>query len=127
MSYVDGFVFAVPKKKVAEYKKIATKAGKVWMEHGALADQECLGDDIPKKKKGSVSFPGMVLAKPAELIGFSWIVYKSRAHRDKPITQALSGMGSMESPLSWNIRYLRSFSRMGNWKVGSFLMNSGSA
>ena len=89
MSYVDGFVFAVPKKKVAEYRKIATKAGKVWMEHGALAYQECLGDDIPKKK-GSVSFPGMVLAKPGELIGFSWIVYKSRAHRDKVLKKVLS-------------------------------------
>ena len=89
MSYVDGFVFAVPKKKVAEYKRIARKAGKVWMEHGALAYQECLGDDIPKKRKGSVSFPGMVLAKPGELIGFSWIVYKSRAHRDKVLKKVL--------------------------------------
>lgn len=83
MSYVDGFVFAVPEKKVAAYKRIATKAGKVWMEHGALAYWECLGDDLPKAKKGSVTFPGMVQAKRGELVGFSWIVYKSRAHRDR--------------------------------------------
>lgn len=90
MSYVDGFVFAVPKKKVAEYKRIATKAGKVWMEHGALAYQECLGDDIPKQKQGTVTFPGMVSAKPGEVIGFSWIVYKSRAQRDKVLKKVLS-------------------------------------
>lgn len=83
MSYVDGFVFAVPEKKVAAYKRIATKAGKVWMEHGALAYWECLGDDLPKAKKGSVTFPGMVQAKRGELVGFSWIVYKSRAQRDR--------------------------------------------
>lgn len=90
MSYVDGFVFAVPEKKVAAYKRIATKAGKVWMEHGALAYWECLGDDLPKAKKGSVTFPGMVQAKRGELVGFSWIVYKSRAHRDKVTKKVLA-------------------------------------
>ena len=88
MSYVDGFVFAVPKKSVVAYKKLATKAGKVWMEHGALQYHECLGDEIAKK--GKVNFPAMVHAKRGELIGFSWIVYKSRAHRKKVLKKVMS-------------------------------------
>jgi uncharacterized protein YbaA (DUF1428 family) len=80
MAYVDGFVVPVPKKKLADYKKIARKAGKVWREHGALAFVECAADDVPYGKR--TSFPRAVKVKNGETVVFSWIVYKSRAHRD---------------------------------------------
>jgi len=78
--YVDGFVFAVPKNKVEEYRKLARKAGKVWKEHGALEYIECIANDVPKGKV--TDFPMSVKAKRGEVVGFSWIVYKSRKHRD---------------------------------------------
>jgi uncharacterized protein YbaA (DUF1428 family) len=81
MSYVDGFVLVVPKKKLATYVKMARRAGKVWREHGALDYRECVGDDL--KVKMGLPFPKLVRAKPSETVVFSWIVYKSRAHRDK--------------------------------------------
>jgi uncharacterized protein YbaA (DUF1428 family) len=81
MPYVDGFVVAVPKKNIAAYKKMALKAGKVWIEHGALEFRECIAEDV---KPGKVtSFPQAVKLKPDEVVAFSWIVYKSRADRDK--------------------------------------------
>lgn len=79
--YVDGFVIPVPKKSVAAYRRMATKAGKVWMEHGALEFRECQGDDLNTKM--GRSFPKLVKLKPGETMFFSWIVYKSRAHRDR--------------------------------------------
>lgn len=88
MSYVDGFVLAVPKKKLGAYKKLSTRAGKVWKEHGALEYRECVGDDIPKKRK--VNFPGMVKAKRGEVVVFSWIVYKSKAVRDRVNKKVMS-------------------------------------
>jgi uncharacterized protein YbaA (DUF1428 family) len=81
MSYVDGFVVPVPKKKLAAYWKMAKKAGKVWLEHGALSYTECLGDDVPVGKV--TSFTRSVKLKPGETVVFSWITYKSRAHRDR--------------------------------------------
>jgi uncharacterized protein YbaA (DUF1428 family) len=80
MSYVDGFILAVPEDKIADYKKIARKAGKIWREHGALAYVECVGDDVPVGKL--TSFTRAVKLKPGEVVVFSWIVYNSRAHRD---------------------------------------------
>jgi uncharacterized protein YbaA (DUF1428 family) len=81
MRYVDGFVVAVPKKNLDAYKKMALKAGKVWIEHGALEFRECIAEDV---KPGKVtSFPQAVKLKPDEVVAFSWIVYKSRADRDK--------------------------------------------
>jgi len=78
--YVDGFVMPVPKKNVAAYRRMARKAGKVWREHGALEYRECIADDV---KPGKVtSFPQSVKLKPNEVVWFSWIVYKSRRHRD---------------------------------------------
>jgi len=81
MSYVDGFVLVVPKKKIALYKKIARKAGRIWREHGALDYRECVGDDL--KVKFGLPFPKLTKAKAGETVVFSYIVYKSRAHRDK--------------------------------------------
>jgi uncharacterized protein YbaA (DUF1428 family) len=79
--YVDGFVIAVPKKKVEAYREIAEKAAKVFLKHGALSVRECVAEDV---KKGKVtSFPQSVLLKPSETVIFSWITYKSRAHRDQ--------------------------------------------
>jgi uncharacterized protein YbaA (DUF1428 family) len=87
MPYVDGFVVAVPKAKMADYKKIARKHGKVWREHGALAYVECVGDDVPYGKR--TSFPRAVKAKDSETVVFSWIVYKSRSHRDAVLKKAM--------------------------------------
>jgi uncharacterized protein YbaA (DUF1428 family) len=81
MRYVDGFILAVPKKKLDAYKKMALKAGKVWMEHGALEFRECVAEDVKVGKL--TSFPRSVKLKPDETVVFSWIVYKSRADRDK--------------------------------------------
>lgn len=87
MSYVDGFVLAVPTNSVDAYKKVARQAGKVWMEHGALEYWEGVGEDVPAGK--STSFPKSVKLKPNETVVFSWIRYKSRAHRDKVNKQAM--------------------------------------
>ena len=80
MAYVDGFVLPVPKKNIAAYRKMATTAGKVWREHGALDYKECIADDVKKGK--STSFPQAVKLKPGEVVWFSWILYKNRQHRD---------------------------------------------
>ena|SRR5262245_35988864 len=79
--YVDGFVLPVPKKNVNAYRAIAKKAGKVWREHGALEYIECVADDVKPGKL--TSFPQSVKLKPGETVCFSWIVFKSRAHRDQ--------------------------------------------
>ena len=78
--YVDGFIVPVPRKKLEVYRKMAKKAGRVWREHGALEYAEHVADDV---KVGKVtSFPRSVKQKPGETVVFSWITYKSRAHRD---------------------------------------------
>lgn len=79
--YVDGFVLPIPKSKIADYKKMASVASKVWMKHGALDYQELVADDVPYGK--TTSFPRAVGRKNSETVVFSWITYKSRAHRDK--------------------------------------------
>lgn len=81
MSYVDGFVLPVPKAKLAAYRALARKAGKIWKEHGALAYVECVADDVQPGKL--TSFPQAVKLKPDEVVVFSWIVYPSRAQRDR--------------------------------------------
>jgi uncharacterized protein YbaA (DUF1428 family) len=81
MSYVDGFVLAVPKKNVAAYRRMTKKAGKVWREHGALEYRECIGDDLTWKM--GTPFPKLMKLKPGEVVMFSWIVYKSKAQRDR--------------------------------------------
>jgi uncharacterized protein YbaA (DUF1428 family) len=81
MAYVDGFVVPVPKKKLEAYRHMARLAGKIWREHGALDFKECVADDVKMGKW--TSFPRSVKLKPSETVVFAFIVYKSRAHRDK--------------------------------------------
>jgi uncharacterized protein YbaA (DUF1428 family) len=81
MSYVDGFVLPVPLDRMDEYKKMARKAGKIWMEHGALAYNECIADDVKPGK--STSFPQSVKLKPGETVVFSWVVYENKRTRDR--------------------------------------------
>ena len=82
MRYVDGYVLAVPKKNLKAYKKMAQKAGKVWKKYGALEYVECAGDDL-KNKWTPMQFPKMAKTKPGETVVFSFIVYKSKAHRNQ--------------------------------------------
>jgi uncharacterized protein YbaA (DUF1428 family) len=79
--YVDGFVIPIPKKNIAAYRRMAAKAAKIWREYGALDYKECVGDDLDVKM--GLSFTKGIKCKAGETIVFSWIVYKSRAHRDK--------------------------------------------
>ncbi len=81
MKYVDGFVLPVPTKNLAAYRRMAASAGRVWREYGALEYFECLGDDVKPGKH--TSFPQSVKLKSGETVVFSWILYKSRAHRDR--------------------------------------------
>jgi uncharacterized protein YbaA (DUF1428 family) len=87
MEYVDGFVIPVPKKKLQAYKRLAQKAGKVWREHGALDYRECVAEDVKVGKW--TSFPRSVKLKRGEIVVFSWIVYKSRAHRDRVMAKVM--------------------------------------
>ena len=87
MHYVDGFVVPVPKKNLQAYRRMARKSAKVWMEHGALEYRECVGDDVKMGKL--TSFPQAVKLKPGEVAVFSWIVYKSRAARDRIIAKVM--------------------------------------
>lgn len=79
--YADGFVIVVPKKSLKAYETLSKKAGKVWKEYGALEYCECVGEDL--KTKFGTPFPKLCKPKPNEVVIFSWILYKSRAHRDK--------------------------------------------
>lgn len=78
--YVDGFVIALPKKKVAAYRKMARLGAKVWKEHGALEYYECVGDDLATPY--GMPFPKLTRLKKGETVVFSWIVYRSKKHRD---------------------------------------------
>ena len=79
--YVDGFVIPVAKKNLDAYRKLSRAAGKVWKEHGALEYIESVGDDT--ETTFGVSFPKLAGAKRGEVVVFSWIIYKSKAHRDR--------------------------------------------
>lgn len=79
--YVDGFIIPIPKKNTGKYKKMALDASRVWKRFGALDYKECILDDL-KPKHVTLTFPKMAKTKPGETVWFSFIVYKSRAHRD---------------------------------------------
>ena len=81
MRYVDGYVLPVPRKNLPAYRLMARKAGKIWREHGALEYRECAGDDL--QVKWGLPFPRAFKLKRGETVVFSWIVFKSRADRDR--------------------------------------------
>jgi uncharacterized protein YbaA (DUF1428 family) len=84
MQYVDGYVLPVPKKKLPAYRRMAKQAAKIWREHGALEVRECVGEDLAVKKMAPFPpFPRALKLKRGETVVFSWIVFKSRAHRDR--------------------------------------------
>ncbi len=87
MAYVDGIVVPVPKKNLAIYRRMAKKIGKVWLEHGALEYNECVADDVKPGKW--TSFPQAVKLKSDEVVVFSYITYKSRAHRDRAVAKVM--------------------------------------
>lgn len=87
--YVDGFVIPVPEKNVADYKKMSQKAAKIWLEYGALEYKECQGDDLTAFPH-VVPFPVLLKAKPGETVFFSWIVYKSKADRNRINAKVMS-------------------------------------
>ncbi len=80
MAYIDGFVIPLPKKRIKDYQKMSKAAGKIWMKYGALEYRECVGEDL--KTTMGKSFPKLAKTKPGETVMFSWIVYRSRKHRD---------------------------------------------
>ena len=88
MPYVDGFIVAVPKKNVKAYRTMSKKAGKVWREYGALDYKECIADDVKMGKW--TSFPRSVKMKKNETVVFSYIVYKSRADRDRCLKKVMA-------------------------------------
>jgi uncharacterized protein YbaA (DUF1428 family) len=88
MTYVDGFIVAVPKKNMAQYRKMAKRAGKVWREHGAISYVESVADDAPMGKL--TSFPRSVKMKPDETVIFSWVTYKSRADRNRILKKVMA-------------------------------------
>ena len=104
MTYVDGFLLPVPKKNLAAYKRLATKAGKIWREHGALDYKECVGDDL--KVKMVLPFTKSVKLKAGEVPVFSFIVFKSRAHRDKVNKKVMSDprLTNMKGPMPFDMK-----------------------
>ena len=95
--YVDGFVLVVPKNKTADYKKMAELGKKAWMKHGALDYKECMIDDA-KPEHVSLPFAKIIQAKPSENVWFSYIVFKSRAHRDQ-VNKKVMQDPTMNNPL----------------------------
>jgi len=115
MAYVDGFVVPVPKKKIAEYRRIAQKMGKICREFGALEYRECMADDV---KPGKVtSFPQSVKLKAGEVVWLSWIVYKSRKDRDRIMGKVMKDkrLASMMDPKSMPFDGKRMF--FGGFKI----------
>lgn len=101
MRYVDGFVIPIPRRKLEAYRQVARKAGLIWKEHGALEYRECAGDDLTVK--GMYAFPKLARTRPGETVVFSWIGYKSRAHRDRVNAKVMADpriVRMMEDPKS---------------------------
>ncbi len=115
MNYVDGFVVPVPKDNLPAYKRMSRKMGKIWREYGALEFRECVGDDVQPGK--TTSFPQSVKLKPGEVVVFSWIVYASRAQRNRINAKAMKDprLADMMDPKAMPFDGKRMF--MGGFKM----------
>ncbi|MET0791028.1 MAG: DUF1428 domain-containing protein [Polyangiaceae bacterium] len=102
--YVDGFVIAVPKKKVSAYLKMAKLGAKVWKEHGALEYYECVGEDL-KAQFGMTSFPKLAQLEKGETVVFSWIVYRSKKHRDSVNAKVMKDPRMNDPELQKNVPF----------------------
>jgi uncharacterized protein YbaA (DUF1428 family) len=96
MAYVDGYVLPVPKKNLKAYTRMARMGERMWRKHGALDYKECVGDDL--KTKWGTPFSRMMKLKPGETVVFSYIVFKSRAHRDRVNAKVMKEMSTMGMP-----------------------------
>jgi uncharacterized protein YbaA (DUF1428 family) len=96
MQYVDGYVLPVPKKNLKAYLRMARMGERVWRKHGALDYKECIGDDL--KTKWGLPFTRMMKLKPGETVVFSYILFKSRAHRDRVNAKVMKEMSSVGAP-----------------------------
>jgi uncharacterized protein YbaA (DUF1428 family) len=109
MAYVDGYVLPVPKKNVPAYRRMAQKAAKIWREHGALEYRECVGEDLEVKKVASfglTTFARQLRLKRGETAIFAWVVFKSRAHRDRVNAKVMSDprLKDMPGPMPFDIK-----------------------
>ena len=104
--YVDGFAIAVPRKNVGAYKRMATWGRKTWMKYGALQYFECVGDDLKVPKGCGPGFPKGMRAKPGETVMFSFVVYKSKAHRDAVNAKVMKdpGMATMAAKMPFDMK-----------------------
>ena len=109
MRYVDGYVLPVPKKNLPAYRLMAQKAARIWREHGALECRECVGDDLDVKAAaafGVVPFPRRLKLKRGETVVFSWILFKSRAHRDRVNAKVMGDprLAKMPTPMPFDVK-----------------------
>jgi uncharacterized protein YbaA (DUF1428 family) len=109
MRYVDGYVLPVPKKNLPAYRRMAQKAAGIWREHGALEYRECAGDDLEVKAAaafGVTPFPRSLKLKRGETVIFSWILFKSRAHRDRVNAKVMSDprLAKMPTPMPFDVK-----------------------
>ncbi len=105
MKYVDGFVFAIPRKNIKAYLRMARMGYRIWTKHGALDYKECIGDDLTPK--WGALFPRMTRLKRGETVVFSYIVFKSRAHRDRvnaKVMKELATMGNQSPEMPFDVK-----------------------
>jgi uncharacterized protein YbaA (DUF1428 family) len=114
MPYIDGFLLSVPKRKMPVYRRIARRAGKIWREYGALEYRECVGDDLNTKM--GRPFAKAAGLKSGETVVFSWIVYRSRADRDRVNKEVMKDpriLKTMKEPMPFDVKRMS----MGGFRV----------
>jgi uncharacterized protein YbaA (DUF1428 family) len=107
MTYIDGFILPVPEKNLEAYKQMAETAGKVWMDRGALAYVEAVADDVPEGKV--TDFHRAVKREEGETVVFSYVVYRSREHRDEVMKKVMEDPRLKMDPKSMPFDGMRMF------------------